>query len=40
MVGAPILSYAPSNYQKHYANSCRRLIGFSQVQSTATDMVS
>jgi hypothetical protein len=37
MVRAPILSYALSNYQKHYANSTRRLIRFSQVQSTATD---
>jgi hypothetical protein len=39
MVCAPILSYAPSDYQKHYANSSRRLIGFPQVQSTATDML-
>jgi hypothetical protein len=28
MMCASILSYAPSNYQKHYANSSRRLVSF------------
>jgi hypothetical protein len=39
MVCASILSYAPSNYHKHYANSSRRLVRFLQVQSTAKDML-
>jgi hypothetical protein len=39
MVRAPILSYARSNYQKHYANSSCRLIRFPQARSTAIDMV-
>jgi hypothetical protein len=37
MVCAPILSYAPSDYQKYYAKSSRRLIRFPQVRSTATN---